>query len=197
MAEVAQAILGVPVALEVSIINVDKPPLDYAEIERRLRQFPAEQPVWLTRARHLRGEVAALSRGDVHRGRGHAAADRRAAATTATTRSSALAAAWSGSPRRLPLPRLRPRGGQHVLRLADLDLPEVLRRHLPRSPAGAVPRGHLLDGHTPVGGVVAAGLDWWQAHRWQHAAVHALVLAPPARENNLPANMAWRFLRSQ
>jgi hypothetical protein len=50
MAELAQAILGVPVALELSILNADKPPLDYAEIERRLQQFPAEQPVWLTRA---------------------------------------------------------------------------------------------------------------------------------------------------
>ena len=31
-------------------LNVDKPPLDYIEIERRLAQFAAEQPVWLSRA---------------------------------------------------------------------------------------------------------------------------------------------------
>ena len=50
MAEIASQILGVPVALEISIINVDKPPLDYIEIDQRLHQFPTEQPVWLTRA---------------------------------------------------------------------------------------------------------------------------------------------------
>ncbi len=50
MLEVAQEITGHPPALELSIINVDKPPLDYVEIQRRLAQFPAEQPVYLTRA---------------------------------------------------------------------------------------------------------------------------------------------------
>jgi nicotinamide mononucleotide (NMN) deamidase PncC len=45
-----QEILGTAVAVELSILNVDKPPLDYGEIERRLRQFPPEQAVWLTRA---------------------------------------------------------------------------------------------------------------------------------------------------
>jgi hypothetical protein len=39
-----------PLAMELSVLNVDKPPLDYTEIERRIRQFPPEQPVWLTRA---------------------------------------------------------------------------------------------------------------------------------------------------
>jgi hypothetical protein len=37
------------VALEISILNVDKPPLDYAEIGRRLSQFSPEQVVYLTR----------------------------------------------------------------------------------------------------------------------------------------------------
>jgi cytidyltransferase-like protein len=50
MAETAREILGLPVAVELSIVNVDKPPLDYTEIERRVGQFPSEQPVWLTRA---------------------------------------------------------------------------------------------------------------------------------------------------
>ncbi len=50
MAEVAAQMLDVPVTMEVSILNVDKPPLDYFEIERRVAQFSAEQPVWLTRA---------------------------------------------------------------------------------------------------------------------------------------------------
>jgi nicotinamide mononucleotide (NMN) deamidase PncC len=50
IAEIARQVLNVPVALEISIETVDKPPLDFSEIERRLAQFPPEQPVWLTRA---------------------------------------------------------------------------------------------------------------------------------------------------
>ena len=50
MAEIAEAMLDEPVAIEISIVNVDKPPLDYFEIERRLGQFDADQPIWLTRA---------------------------------------------------------------------------------------------------------------------------------------------------
>ena len=50
MAEAARELLAAPPALEISILNVDKLPLDYAEIARRLRQFPPEQAVWLTRA---------------------------------------------------------------------------------------------------------------------------------------------------
>ncbi len=50
MIAVAEEILGAPVTLEISIINVDKPPLDYHEIERRLGQFDAGWEVCLTRA---------------------------------------------------------------------------------------------------------------------------------------------------
>ncbi|MGO9111452.1 MAG: hypothetical protein ACLP9L_19670 [Thermoguttaceae bacterium] len=50
MAEIAQEVLGLPTAIEISILNVDKPALDYLEIDRRLGQFPPEQTVWLTRA---------------------------------------------------------------------------------------------------------------------------------------------------
>jgi nicotinamide mononucleotide (NMN) deamidase PncC len=50
MAEIATQILNLPTAFELSILNVDKPALDYLEIERRLAQFPPQQPVWLTRA---------------------------------------------------------------------------------------------------------------------------------------------------
>jgi len=51
MAEIARQKLGVPVDFEISILNVDKPPLDFIEIDRRLRQFAPEQVVWLTRQR--------------------------------------------------------------------------------------------------------------------------------------------------
>lgn len=60
MLEIAEAHTGLAGAFELSIVNVDKPLLDYTEIDRRLRQFT--NPVWLTRlptfvekARHFPG----------------------------------------------------------------------------------------------------------------------------------------------
>ncbi len=50
MMQIAGEILGQPPAAEISILNVNKPPLDYIEIERRLGQFPADRPVLLSRA---------------------------------------------------------------------------------------------------------------------------------------------------
>ena len=50
MARLASQILGVDVAFEISILNVDKPPLDFVEIDRRTRQFAADQTLWLSRA---------------------------------------------------------------------------------------------------------------------------------------------------
>jgi nicotinamide mononucleotide (NMN) deamidase PncC len=50
MAEIARQLLSAPVEMELSITNVDKPPLDFLEIDRRLRQFIDGQPVRLTRA---------------------------------------------------------------------------------------------------------------------------------------------------
>ena len=51
MAELAQRRLGVPIEFEISIENVDKPPLDYTEMETsrcNLRQN--NLPLWFTRA---------------------------------------------------------------------------------------------------------------------------------------------------
>jgi len=60
MLQIAEARLGIAGAFELSIVNVDKPLLDYTEIDQRLRQF--HKPVWLTRlptfiekARHFPG----------------------------------------------------------------------------------------------------------------------------------------------
>jgi nicotinamide mononucleotide (NMN) deamidase PncC len=53
MAAAAQQILGQEVTCEISILNVDKPPLDFIEIDRRARQFSPGQAVWLTRAPHF------------------------------------------------------------------------------------------------------------------------------------------------
>jgi nicotinamide mononucleotide (NMN) deamidase PncC len=49
MAEVAARLCGRPVTYEMSITNVDKPPLDFLEIDDRLGGL-AGRPVWLTRA---------------------------------------------------------------------------------------------------------------------------------------------------
>jgi hypothetical protein len=53
---------GSPPAFELSVTNVDKPPLAPEEVERRLRQFHWKAPVWLTRAPTF-VEKAALFRG--------------------------------------------------------------------------------------------------------------------------------------
>ncbi|MEQ8858554.1 MAG: CinA family protein [Pseudomonadales bacterium] len=60
MLEIAERRTGLAGAYELSIVNVDKPFLDYTEIDSRLRQFG--KPVWVTRlptflekARHFRG----------------------------------------------------------------------------------------------------------------------------------------------
>ncbi len=49
MAEITRELLGEPVDFEISILNPDKPSLDYYEIERRTGQFPAHETVWITR----------------------------------------------------------------------------------------------------------------------------------------------------
>jgi nicotinamide mononucleotide (NMN) deamidase PncC len=51
MAEIAGQRLGVPVEFEISIENVDKPALDYTEMQTRAAQFGERQlPLWFTRA---------------------------------------------------------------------------------------------------------------------------------------------------
>ena len=50
MAQVAQDIRQHPVAFEISVTNVDKPPLAAATLRHRLTQFAAKAPVELTRA---------------------------------------------------------------------------------------------------------------------------------------------------
>ena len=50
MVRVAAEILGTQVDYEISILNVDKPPLDYIEISERVSQFQAEDNIWLSRA---------------------------------------------------------------------------------------------------------------------------------------------------
>ena len=50
LAQAAENELGAPVVFEISVVNVDKPPLEEAEINRRLEQFAGKYKVVLTRA---------------------------------------------------------------------------------------------------------------------------------------------------
>ena len=155
MAELAQAILGVPVALELSILNPDKPPLDYAEIDRRLRQFPAEQPVWLTRAATFEEKSRLFPGADLHRGRGHATADRRPGLLW--RRPAAVPrCAGADCPARLGISSFRPVGGRRAGVAGGPRSAGGAARHLPRNPARAVPRGRFFHGNSPVGGVVVS-----------------------------------------
>ena len=57
MAEVAAQLLGERPAFELSIVNVDKPPLDFLEIAARAAQFAGGESVWLTRAPRFRDKA--------------------------------------------------------------------------------------------------------------------------------------------
>lgn len=59
LAQAATTMLKTPTLFELPIVNADKPPLTYAEIERRLAQFRWRYPVILSRA-PLFGEKAVL-----------------------------------------------------------------------------------------------------------------------------------------
>lgn len=50
LAAAAERLTGLPAAFELSVTNVDKPPLPEAEVRRRLPQFAWKAPLWLTRA---------------------------------------------------------------------------------------------------------------------------------------------------
>ena len=58
MMEIATRSAGQPGAFELSITNVDKPPLEKGEIERRLSQFGTEDTVVLTRAETFQKKAA-------------------------------------------------------------------------------------------------------------------------------------------
>jgi hypothetical protein len=64
LAQVAAEILGTPIAFELSVTNVDKPPLAAEEVRHRLGQFGWRVPVWLTRAPTF-AEKAALFPGTI------------------------------------------------------------------------------------------------------------------------------------
>lgn len=50
LARTAEKLTGMPAAFELSILNVDKPPLQAEAVRQRMRQFHWLAPLWLTRA---------------------------------------------------------------------------------------------------------------------------------------------------
>lgn len=54
MAEAAAQRTGQMVAHEISLLNVDKPPLDFTDLAERAGQFAAGEPLWITRAATFR-----------------------------------------------------------------------------------------------------------------------------------------------
>ena len=55
MRDYAQELLGLPVAWELCVTNIEKPMLDFVAIEERLAQF--DTPVWLTRLPRFQGKA--------------------------------------------------------------------------------------------------------------------------------------------
>ena len=127
MAEIAQEVLGLPTAMEISILNVDKPALDYLEIDRRLGQFPPEQAVWLTRAatfddksRLFPGATFVVGVDTLRR-----IADPRYYGNDRNGMLQSLQRIIARDCRFLVFGRAV---GSSFIRLSDLDLPDVLRR---------------------------------------------------------------------
>ncbi len=58
LARVATQLLGASAAFELTVSNADKPPLEPAEVRRRLAQFAWLAPLWLTRAPTFREKAA-------------------------------------------------------------------------------------------------------------------------------------------
>jgi nicotinamide mononucleotide (NMN) deamidase PncC len=125
--DVGADLLKKPVLLEMSILNPDKPPLDYHEIERRIGQFAQQQPLVLTRASTFE-EKARLFPGATF------------LLGVDTLRRIALDRYYHDDPAacRKCLEYIAARGcrflvfgrdmGTGFMQLADLDLPDVLRK---------------------------------------------------------------------
>ena len=127
MAKTAEEMLGLPTAMEISILNVDKPALDYLEIDRRLGQFPPEQAVWLTRAatfedksRLFPGATFVVGVDTLRR-----IADPRYYGSDRSVMEQSLQRIIARNCRFLVFGRAL---GSSFIRLSDLDLPDALRR---------------------------------------------------------------------
>ncbi len=128
IAAVGTDLLKKPVIMEITILNPDKPPLDFYEIDRHVRQFAPDQPLYLTRAATFE-EKARLFPGATF------------LVGTDTLRRIAMDRYYHNNPAacRNCLEYIAQRGcrflvfgrnmGTGFMQLADLDLPDVLRNN--------------------------------------------------------------------
>jgi hypothetical protein len=136
MADLARQRFGMPVAFEISIVNVDKPPLDYTEMATRAQQFGPDEPLRFTRAptfvekaRLFPGAAFVVGVDTMAR-----LAEPRYYQNDPTSRDAALAEIASQGCRFLVFGR-KTDGG--FLALSDLSLPQTLRAICQEVPAAA------------------------------------------------------------
>ena len=127
MTELAENLLGQTVEFELSVVNVDKPPLDFIEIDRRTRQFTAGQRIWLTRAptfveksRMFQGPTFVVGADTIVR-----IADPRYYGGSLTAAQAAIDELISSGGRFLVFGRVM---GDRFCTLSDLSLPESLKK---------------------------------------------------------------------
>jgi hypothetical protein len=133
MTELAAARVGQPVTLELSITNVDKPPLDFLEIDDRLQQL-AGLPILLTRAPTFVEKAAILPGGTFIVGADTLAriADPIYYAGSTERRDASVAKIAAQGCRFLVFGR---NVGSRFITLASLDLPPALRALCDEVPA--------------------------------------------------------------
>jgi nicotinic acid mononucleotide adenylyltransferase len=126
MVRAAREILQQTAAFEMSILNVDKPPLDYMEIAGRLAQFTADETIVLSRAatfeeksRLFPGTTFLVGADTIRR-----IADPKYYGGNAPARTKVIDQIADRGCRFLVFGRLK---GEVFVRLGDLDLPEGLR----------------------------------------------------------------------
>jgi nicotinamide mononucleotide (NMN) deamidase PncC len=126
MAEIASKRLGRAVVLELSITNVDKPPLDFIEIDDRLQQlagFPvvlSRAPTFVEKSAILPGSTFVVGADTIAR-----IADPIYYGGSVAERDAAFESIVKSGGRFLVFGR---EVGERFVTLSDLDLPEVLRR---------------------------------------------------------------------
>ena len=143
MAEAAARMLGERVDYEIAIANVDKPPLDFIEIDARARQFVPEEGVWFTRAPRFIDKANLFSGVTFVVG-----------ADTIARVGEARYYNGDEAELRAAIEHLRARGCRFLVfgrlvdgtfrGLADLAIPPALSRDLPARAAGGVSSRHFV-----------------------------------------------------
>ena len=135
MAAVARELLGMPVEFEIATVNVDKPALDYCEIDRRIGQFDASETIWLTRlatfeqkSRRFPGATFVVGADTLRR-----VADPRYYGDNVVAHQRALESIAESGCRFLVFARAE---GGVLVTLDDLDLPDPLRSICREVPVG-------------------------------------------------------------